>query len=73
MSEPNYYTLPLAQLRVLAASMKHAGVHEIITDSEGKTIGEKTHHYLGCKRCQIEETITEREKAEAKACSTGPV
>jgi hypothetical protein len=65
VSEPNYYTLPLAQLRILASGLRHAGVHEIITDSEGKVIGEKTHHYLGCKRCAIEDIIHERSLIEA--------
>jgi hypothetical protein len=60
VSEPNYYAIPIDQLRAKLAGLNHAGIHEIVTDSDGKIILERDHHYLGCKRCLIEEIIQER-------------
>ena len=61
LSAPNYWTISLGELRDLLVGLRHAGVHEITTDSDGQIIGEKDHHYLGCKRCLIEEIIAARQ------------
>src|SRR5690349_17174026 len=60
VKEPNYWTLPIPELSAMLARLKHAGVRETVTDSDGSIIREATHHYAGCTRCIIEDIIRQR-------------
>jgi hypothetical protein len=49
-------------LRKEAASLRHAVITDDIFDCERRFLETRTHHYLTCKKCELERKANELER-----------
>lgn len=52
---------PIGELLVQAGRLRHAMVRDTIIDADGRVVESRDHHYLGCKKCELEKQAAEWE------------
>lgn len=53
---------PSLLLRIAAGKLRHAEILDQTIDYTGRVLEERSHHYLTCKRCELERKAFEIEE-----------